>query len=89
MSARITMNVTPDGLFELWLNKEGRDALVRELQRLDARHDHFHLGTWEPEIQLSTQAYRPTDTVLSAGKVMFRMDEWDRTHFPHVLDDPA
>ena len=37
---------------------------------------------------LSARAYRPTDTILHVGKVMLRPDEWDRTHFPHVMEDP-
>lgn len=92
MSARITMNLTSDGVLELWLNEEGRDLLVRELQALDMRNEHFQLGSWEgagADLQLSTRAYRPTDTVLEAGKVMLRTDEWDRTYFPHVMGELA
>jgi hypothetical protein len=72
------MNVTADGELELWLNPEGRDVLVRQLQALSIARDHFHLGSWEgAEIELKTQPHRPTDTILHAGKVMFRADEWD------------
>jgi hypothetical protein len=86
---RITMNITPDGGFELWPNEQGRDLLVRELTALSAKSDHFHLGAFEgAEVGLSAHAYRPTDTVLHVGKVMFRPDDWDRTHFPHVMEDP-
>jgi hypothetical protein len=31
MKPRITINLTPDGEFQIWLNPEGRDLLVREL----------------------------------------------------------
>jgi hypothetical protein len=32
------------GEFEIWLNPEGRDVLVKELQGLSEINDHFHLG---------------------------------------------
>ena len=32
------------GAFEIWLNPEGRDVLVKELQGLSETNDHFHLG---------------------------------------------
>lgn len=77
------------GFAELWVNEQGRDLLVRELAASSAQSDHFHLGAFEgAEIGLGVHAYRPTDTVLHVGKVMFRPDEWDRTHFPHVMEDP-
>jgi len=31
------------GEFEIWLNEEGRDLLVREQQALDQTNDHFHM----------------------------------------------
>jgi hypothetical protein len=53
---------------------------------LSEKSDHFHFGSFEgAEVRTGARAYRPTDTVLHAGKVMFRPDEWDRTHFPHVM----
>jgi hypothetical protein len=83
------MNVTQEGRFELWLNPAGRDAIVRELQALSETHDHFHLGPSEDaEVEVKSRAYRPTDTILSIGKILFRTDEWDRTYFPHVMEDP-
>ncbi len=86
MSARITVNVTADGEFELWLNEEGRDLFVRELQRLNKRNEHFHLGSYEgAEVVVSSVAYRPDDKLLEYGKVYLRTDAWDRDHFPHVL----
>jgi hypothetical protein len=43
MAARITLNLTADGGLEIWLNPEGRDVLVKELQGLSERNDHFSL----------------------------------------------
>ena len=39
MTARITINLSTEGELELWLNPEGRDLLVRELQGLSERND--------------------------------------------------
>lgn len=90
MAPRITMSTTPDGVFEIWVNEEGRDLLVHELTGLSQRNDHFHLFTFEgAEIEMSDRAYRPTDTVIHAAKVQFRPDEWDRIHYPHVVDKPT
>jgi len=44
MAARITVNLNAKGEFEIWLNPEGRDVLVKELQGLSETNDHFHLG---------------------------------------------
>jgi hypothetical protein len=89
VAARITINTTPDGELELRLNGEGRDQFVREPMALSDKSDHFHLGSFEgAEVRTGAQAYRPTDTVLHIGKVVFRLDEWDRAHFPHVMKDP-
>jgi hypothetical protein len=43
MSARITVNLNAGGVFEIWMNEEGRDLLVRELQGLSEKNDHLHL----------------------------------------------
>jgi hypothetical protein len=68
------------------LNEEGRDLLLRELLRLDKRHDHFHLGTYDTaEIELSGIAYGSADVIIDAAKVLFRPDEWDQQYFPHVF----
>ena len=88
MSARITVNVTADGEFEIWLNEEGRDLLVRELQHLSERHEHVHLAPkGMGEIEISSQPYRPTDSIFQWGKINFRVDQWDKEHFPHVMND--
>jgi hypothetical protein len=44
MAAWITVNLNAKGEFEIWLNPEGRDVLVKELQGLSETNDHFHLG---------------------------------------------
>ena len=88
MAARIHINANEHLEIELWLNEEGRDLLVQELQKLGPEHDHVHLGPSgdEREVPLQTIPYRPNDEVFGWGKVLFRLDEWDAEHFPHVLD---
>lgn len=87
MKSRITLSITEDGLFEIWMNREGRDELVRKLKLLDEQYEHLHLEPDETgDIELSTVAYRPSDKVFEYGKILFRIDEWDREHFPHVLE---
>ena len=60
---------------------------MRELQRLGEENDHFH---FMPEdmgaVGVSNRGYREDDTVIEWGKVMFRTEEWDARHFPHVLE---
>jgi hypothetical protein len=88
MSARITVNLAANGVFEIWLNEQGRDLLVRELLRLSERWDHFHLGPEETdEVVVSSRPYRSDDRVFEFGKVYLRTDAWDKEHFPHVLDE--
>jgi len=90
MNSRITLSLDANNKLELWLNKEGRDQLVRELQALDENNDHFHmmLPDYAPsDLPLMPIPYRTTDTVISAAKVMFRPDDWDQLHYPHVLTD--
>jgi hypothetical protein len=41
MPARITINRVGVEL-QIWANPEGRDLLVRELQQLSEKSDHFH-----------------------------------------------
>ena len=88
MNPRITMNVTENGVYELWLNESRRDLLVQELQNLNERNEHFHLDSYNFGVQLSTQPYRETDEVLSVAKVYLRLDKWDQEYFPHVMPDP-
>ena len=86
MKPRITVNVTADGEFEIWLNSAGRDLLVNELKRLNEKNDHFHLGPAPAgEVEVSSVPYRPDDKLLEFGKVSFRTDDWDRQYFPHVM----
>jgi hypothetical protein len=90
MNARITVNLTPEGELQIWLNEQGRDLLVRELQRLSERNDHFHLGPDEAgEVAVSSIPYEPDHKLLEYGKVLFRTDAWDRQYYPHVLIDPS
>jgi hypothetical protein len=87
MTARITFSLTADGELEVWLNEQGRDLLVRELQMLNEKNDHFHFGAAEgSEVKVSYRAYRPDDKIFEYGKVLFRTDAWDRQHYPHVLE---
>jgi hypothetical protein len=87
MKARITINMNKGGELEIWLNEEGCDLLVRELQRLGEKNDHFHLMPENMgEVGVSNRPYRDGDTVIEWGKVMFRTEEWDARYFPHVLE---
>jgi hypothetical protein len=90
---RITVCVLADGTFEILLNEAGRDLMVRELQGLSRRWDHFHLDhiadpelDYITEVPLSARPYRNDDKVLESGKVLFRPDDWDREYYPHVLE---
>jgi hypothetical protein len=85
MQARITLNINAAGEFELWLNPEGRDLLVKQLLALSETSDHFHLMPIASDVEVSTRSYRPGDKLIEYGKVLFRLDEWDAKHFPHVL----
>ncbi len=88
MKPRITINTNADGELEIWLNEAGRNLLVRELQHLSERSDHFHLGPEEldGEVPVQSRPYRESDRIIESGKVMFRPDEWDARYYPHVLD---
>jgi hypothetical protein len=86
MAPRITLNLTADGELEIWLNPKGRDLLVKELQGLSEGNDHFHFGpSPSGEVEVSSPAYRSNDKLLEYGKVLFRPDEWDVEHYPHVM----
>jgi hypothetical protein len=91
MAARITISLNAGGVIEIWMNEDGRDLLLRELQGLNENNDHLHLApmTARPigDIELSSRPYRAGDKVFEWGTVLFRPDTWDREHFPHVLDD--
>jgi hypothetical protein len=88
MKPRVTINLASNGELEIWLNPEGRDPFVKELQALSKRNEHFHMGTEDEyfeEIELSKLPYNPNDKILTWAKVLFRTDEWDRQYFPHVF----
>ena len=72
MAARITVNLNAKGEFEIWLNPEGRNVLVKELQGLSETNDHFHLGP-RPigEVQVSGRRYRSDDQLLPACRGSF------------------
>jgi hypothetical protein len=38
-------------------------------------------------LKLSSNAYRPSDKIIGAAKILFRTEEWDRQYYPQVLDD--
>jgi hypothetical protein len=88
MTPRITINTNKDGELEIWLNPAGRDLLVRELQNLNTGSDHFHFGPeeFDGEVPVQHTAYRDGDRIIEWGKVLFRPDDWDAVHFPHVLN---
>ena len=89
MKPRITIDLSARGELEIWMNEEGRDLLVRKLQSLSAKNDHFHLApVGLGEVEVSSRPYLPDDQLFEWGKVLFRTDEWDKQHYPHVLDDP-
>ncbi len=87
MKPRITINANRDGGLEIWLNPAGRDLLVRELQRLTEKSDHFHFApeNRDDEVPVRSTAYHEGDQVFEFGKVMYRPDQWDAEYFPHVL----
>lgn len=92
MIPRVTVSIKSDGSFEIAVNEAGRDLLVRELSGLDREWDHFHLDHYDDpalvdatDVPLAEVAYGPSDRVLTNGRVLFRPDEWDAAHYPHVL----
>jgi hypothetical protein len=91
MKPRITINTNREGEFEIWIDESGRNLLVRELQGLNERSDHFHFGPEEldGEVPVQTRAYREGDQILEWGKVLFRPDAWGAEYFPHVLQSSS
>jgi hypothetical protein len=91
MTPRITISKNKDRELEIWLNEAGRDLLVKELNALSERNDHFHLSPSSSplDVPIRTIPYRDTDEVFEWGKVLFRPDQWDARVFPHVLDEPV
>jgi len=83
MPPRITIN-RADGELQIWLNPEGRDLLVRQLQSLSETNDHFHIMPEEmaPELPSRNCAYQAGAEILEWGKVLFRPDEWDSRYYP-------
>jgi hypothetical protein len=73
----------------LYLNPEGRDQLVQELQHLSEQSDHFHMMPDEliAEVPIGAIPYVAREIIPDHVKVMFRADDWDRQYFPHVMKD--
>jgi hypothetical protein len=87
LQERITISLRQDGELEIFLNEAGRDKLVKELQRLDHRSEHFHLSTEDyAEVHLQSIAYDRGNQIIDAAKVLLRPDEWDRRYYPHLFD---
>ncbi|MGE0045688.1 MAG: hypothetical protein AB7J28_16575 [Hyphomonadaceae bacterium] len=92
--ARITIERSPDGELLIFLNPEGCDRLIAELRALSEQNDHFHLWShaWHEDrgigsgVGLRVRAYDEEDEIVTAAKVSLRLDDWDRRHYPHVLD---
>jgi hypothetical protein len=89
MRPRITISKSKAGELEIWVNETGRDLLVRELQGLSEKNDHFHFmpEDAEGEVPVRNRPYREGDEIIEWGKVMLRPDRWDAQYYPHVLDD--
>ena len=92
MTPRITVCTRADGTFEILVNEAGRDLLVNELQKLSQNREHCHIAHVDDtgmrhttDVPLSNIPYRDGDICLLYGKVLLRPDDWDRTHYPHVL----
>jgi len=91
--ARLTVEIETDkdgshDYVEIFLNPEAIKLLIRELSALSEENDHFHCTPedWEdPEVPLSIVPYVSGNTTAKHVKVMYRNDEWDKEHFPHVL----
>lgn len=75
----------PEEVF-VYLNPEGVEQLISDLQNLSEKRDHFHLFSedWGGD-DLSTEKYDAKATTVKHLKVMFRLDEWDEKYFPHVM----
>jgi hypothetical protein len=92
---RITFAVRKDEQGEptevfLYVNPEGRDQLIAELQHLSASagSDHFHMQPDELIAEVTTGAipYEEGEIIPWHVKVLFRTDDWDRQDFPHVME---
>lgn len=91
MKPRITFSIAANGTLEMYFNEAGRQKFIQELSRLNEQHEHFHFAPADNESQLdvSTRPYHSQDRVLEFGKVLFRTDDWDKKHYPHVMDDAS
>ena len=87
MTPRITISTSSQGTLEIAVNPSGRDKLVALLQSLSNQNEHFHLAPAEigMDCDLSEVPYNSQDQIVTFAKVLYRSDEWDEEHFPHVL----
>jgi hypothetical protein len=87
MKARITVSISEEDTLEIFMNEAGRDLLVKELQLLNRSWDHFHLGPegFDVDVELRSIPYTSGSKVYDWGKVLLRPDDWDQTHYPHVM----
>ncbi len=71
MHPRITISRTKNGELEVWLNPAGRDLLVRELQLLSEKNDHFHFMPEEMggEVPVRNRPYGDGDEIIDWAKV--------------------
>jgi hypothetical protein len=54
-----------NGKLEIWFNERGRDLLVRELQHLSMKSDHFYLDPKDMgEVEMSSRPCRDSDRLI-------------------------
>ena len=89
---RITVEIKEDGgasgVVELFLNEEGLQLLLGELNALSKENDHFHLfasGWGMQDGPIKLKPYQENAATAGHLKVLFRPDEWDRKYFPEVI----
>jgi hypothetical protein len=73
----------------LYFNELGRVALINLIQGLTPQWEHEHLDGRSystDEVCLDEVAYRETAQVVSSAKFLLRLDQWDETHFPNVMN---
>lgn len=71
MKPRITINTNKEGELELWVNELGRDLLVRELQHLSERSDHFHFGPEELDGEVGWSSLMQQCGLTASQNAMF------------------
>ena len=77
---------------QLYLNEPALETLIRELTALSRQSDHTHFlaPDWGEENNVvSLVPYNSGTDTAGHLKVMFRPDDWDREHYPHVMGKPV